>query len=161
MLTVMSRVSNPECQSAFAKAGQAVMIRPIMKPRRRSCLPALLPALLPAFLAGLLLAGCGEYPYPVAAPTALVEEVNEIYLAQKLGIVSFCYGPALNDIGELYDSALRVCRGDYQRLIYYGRDSLGAPCAIAQPYRHTFLCHDLQQRTLIPPIPSRGRTILP
>lgn len=168
MLTAMSRVSNPECQSAFAKAGQAVMIRPIMKPRRRSRLPAL----LPAFLAGLLLAGCGEYPYPVAAPIALVEEVNEIYLAQKLqegpqsnlrrpGMVSFCYGPALNDIGELYDSALRVCRGDYQRLIYYGRDSLGAPCAIAQPYRHTFLCHDLQQRTLIPPIPSRGRTILP
>ena len=144
------------------------MIRHTMKLLFRSCLPCVLPGLL----AGLLLAGCGEYPYPVSAPDALVEEVNEIYLAQKLQegpqsnlvrptMLSYCYGPALNDKGELYDSALRSCNGDYQRLIYYGRDSLGAPCALAQPYRHTFFCYDLQQRTLIPPIPNRGRTIRP
>lgn len=127
-------------------------------------------AVLPGLFALLLLAGCAEYPYPVAAPKALIEEINEIYLAQKLqegpdsnlarpGVVSLCYGPALNDEAELYDSALRRCSGDYQRLIYYGRDTLGAPCALGQPYRHTFICYDLQRRTLIPPIPDQGLTI--
>ena len=126
-------------------------------------------SLLGLFLV-LLLAGCAEYPYQVSAPKALVEEINEIYLAQKLqegpqsdlvrpGVVSLCYGPALNNEAELYDSALRSCSGDYQRLIYYGRDTLGAPCALAQPYRHTFICYDLQRRTLIPPIPDQGLTI--
>ena len=144
------------------------MIRRTMKPLFHSYLPRVLPGLL----AGLLLVGCGEYPYRVIAPDAVVEELNEVYLAQKLQegpqsnlrrprILSFCYGPALNDERELYDSALRSCSADYERLIYYGRDTLGAPCAVAQPYRHTFLCYNLQQRTLIPPIPNRGRTILP
>lgn len=125
---------------------------------------------LAALLLPLLLAACTEYPYPVEAPRALVEEINELYYAQKLQegpesdlvrprIVSLCFGPALDDESELYDSALRQCDGDYQRLIYYGRDTLGAPCAVGQPYRHTFLCTDLQQRTLIPPIPEAGRTI--
>jgi hypothetical protein len=135
--------------------------------RRRRPLLLLLAALLP-----LLAAGCTEYPYATTPPRDLVEEIEEIYLAQKLqegpqstlvrpAIVSLCYGPAIDDAAELFDSALRSCPADYQRLIYYGRDALGTPCALLQPYRHTFLCVDLQNRTVVPPIPGGGGVVRP
>jgi hypothetical protein len=130
---------------------------------------SMLRSLVSLCLLPLAVAGCTNYPYPTTAPKDLTSEIDEIYLERKLqegresdlvrpGIVSLCYGPAIDDRGELYDSALRQCSGDYQRLIYYGRDTLGAPCAVVQPYRHTFLCVDLQARTVIPPIPNQGET---
>ncbi len=123
-------------------------------------------------LATLSLAGCSYLPYTTTPPKDLAEQVRQIYLDQKLRegpasllqqprIVSLCYGPAVDDLPELYDTILLSCGGDYQRIIYYGRDTLATTCALGQPYRHTFLCYDAQARTVLPPIPDAGREILP
>jgi hypothetical protein len=131
-----------------------------------------LPARLAAFAAALLAAGCSYVPYTTTPPKDLSEEVHQLYLNQKMRegpasdlvkprIVSLCYGPAIDDLPELYDTILQACAGDYQRVIYYGQDAIATTCAVGQPFRHTFLCYDTQQRTLIPPIPETGREILP